>query len=118
MNSQDLKFRTKSFALRIIKLAEAMPKTVSGRAVANQIVRSGTSVAANYRAALRGRSRQEFLSKIGIVVEEVDETLFWLEIILEAKLIKEKQLQELYKEADELVSIFCSISKTTKNHKS
>lgn len=118
MTPDKLKLRTKEFALRIMKLAGSLPNNVQGRAIANQIIRSGTSVAANYRAALRARSKAEFAAKIGIVVEESDETLFWIELIIESKLIKEKQLESLYKETDEMVSIFCSIAKSTKNHKS
>ncbi len=84
MNADELKERTKQFALRVVKLVTALPKTVEGRAIAGQIVRSGTSVAANYRAACRARSRTEFVAKIGIVLEEADETLLWLELIVAA----------------------------------
>ena len=80
MNKEILKKRLKNHALRIIKLVDLLPKTVVGRTVGNQLVRSGTSVAANYRAALRARSRAEFISKLGIVIEEADESAFWLEI--------------------------------------
>src|SRR5205809_4899582 len=80
IDAADLKLRTKTFALRIFKLVDALPKTVQGRAVASQIIRSGTSVAANYRAACRARSRAEFIAKIGVVEEEADETLFLVRI--------------------------------------
>ena len=81
MDKHELAERTKQFALRVMRLAEALPRNRSGTTIANQIVRSGTSVAANYRAALRARSKAEFISKIGTVLEEADETLFWLEMI-------------------------------------
>jgi len=83
-NEPDLKKRTKAFALRILKLVDALPKTTAGRALASQIVRSGTSVAANYRAACRARSTADFTAKMGIVEEEGDETLFWLELLEES----------------------------------
>ena len=86
-NQSDLKKRTKAFALRILKLVDALPKTTAGRALASQIVRSGTSVAANYRAACRARSTADFIAKMGIVEEEGDETLFWLELLEESELI-------------------------------
>jgi len=80
IRTADLKARTKQFALRVMKLIDALPRTIQGRAIANQIIRSATSVAANYRAACRARSRAEFAAKIGIVEEEADETAFWLEL--------------------------------------
>ena len=82
MNKEELKARTKKYALRIIKLVEALPKTTTGRTIGNQLIRSGTSIGANYRAALRARSKLEFIAKLGIVVEEADESAFWLEIII------------------------------------
>jgi len=82
VTADELKLRTKQFASRIIKLVAALPKTVAGRAIANQLVRSGTSVAANYRAACRARSRTEFVAKMGVVLEEADETHLWLELII------------------------------------
>ena len=91
MNAQDLKDRTKKFALRVMHLVDALPDTPKGRAVSSQLVRSGMSVAANYRAACRGRSHAEFISKIGIAEEEVDETVLWLELIVEDKLLPEKK---------------------------
>ncbi len=112
MNSRELKQRTKDFALRIIKLVDAMPNTINGRTVANQISRSGTSIAANYRAALRARSDAEFISKVSIVIEEADETLFWLEVIKESNLLPEKRLIDLYTESSELLAIFCATKKS------
>jgi four helix bundle protein len=108
----ELKERTKAFALRIFKLVDALPKSVQGRAVANQIIRSGTSIAANYRAACRARSRAEFISKIGIVEEEADETLFWLELILDTEMLSSERLAPLMKEADELVAIMAASRKS------
>ena len=88
MTKEELKKRTKKFALRIIRLVEDLPKTLSGKVVGKQILRSGTSVAANYRSSCRARSSADFISKITIVEEECDETLFWLEIIEESEMIK------------------------------
>ena len=107
MNSQELKERTKQFALRIMRLVDALPRTPKGRALASQLVRSGTSVAANYRAACRGRSRAEFISKIGVAEEEADETL-WLELIVADKILPEKKVFTLLAEADELVAILAA----------
>jgi four helix bundle protein len=87
MTPDELRTRTKQFALRIIKLVGALPKNIEGRAIASQLVRCGTSVAANYRAACRARSRPEFVAKMGVVLEEADETQFWLELIIEASLL-------------------------------
>ena len=114
MTKEDLKNRTKGFALRIIKLVEELPNTQTGWTIGKQIIRSGTSVAANYRAACRARSKADFVSKITIVEEEADETLFWLELIVETKLVKEERLKDLLKEADELTAIFTATGKTTK----
>ncbi len=107
-DDKDLKARTKRFALRIMKLVDALPKTTTGRAIGNQIIRSGTSVGANYRAACRGRSKAEFTAKLGTVAEEADETCFWLELIMEGNLIPRPQVETLYTEADELTAIFTS----------
>ncbi len=111
MNAQELKDRTKQFALRVMRLVDA-PGTPKGRAVASQLVRSGMSVAANYRAACRGRSHAEFISKIGIAEEEADETadetVLWLELIVEDKLLPEKKIASLLKEANELTAIMAA----------
>src|SRR4029450_11321586 len=85
LRTADLKARTKQFALRVMKLIDAMPRTIQGRAIANQIIRRATSVAANYRAACRARSRAEFIAKLGVVEEEADETAFWLELMAAAR---------------------------------
>jgi four helix bundle protein len=118
MNKTELSQRTKKFALRVMRLAEALPKGRSGNAIASQIVRSGTSVASNYRAALRGRSRAEFISKANVVLEEADETLLWLELVEEGGLLKPALISSLKKEADELVAIFTATLKSARGNKS
>jgi four helix bundle protein len=112
MTTAELKARTKEFALRVVRLVDALPNTVKGRVIANQIMRSATSVAANYRAACRARSRAEFIAKIGVVEEEADETAFWLELIIDSKIRSEKQVAPLLKEAGELVAIMASSRKS------
>lgn len=108
MQKSDLKLRTKQFALRIIRLVRALPKTTEGRAIGMQIIRSGTSVAANYRSACRARSVAEFIAKLGIVLEEADETGLWLELIIESGLIQEKLVIPLLRESSEIVAIMTS----------
>jgi four helix bundle protein len=115
MSEPDLKKRTKAFALRVLKLVDALPKAASGRALGSQLVRSGTSVAANYRAARRAKSVAHFLSKLGDVEEEADETLFWLEMIEESEIVPAKRLSALKKEADELVAITVASINTAKS---
>jgi four helix bundle protein len=109
MDADDLKKRTKQFGLRILKLVSALPNTVQGRAIGSQLVRSGTSVGANYRAACRGRSKAEFVAKLGTVEEtveeEADESAYWMEMIIEGELLKQKQVEPLLNEANELVKI-------------
>ena len=106
MSKAELLTRTKSFSLRILNLVDHLPRTMSGRAIGNQLVRCGTSVGANYRAACRSRSRAEFAAKLGIVAEEADETVYWLELLRDGKLLSETELSELLKEANELTAIF------------
>jgi four helix bundle protein len=105
MDAEELKQRTKRFALRVLKLVTALPNNLAGRVVGDQLVRAGTSVASNYRAACRGRSRAEFIAKLGIVVEEADESAFWLELIIESSLLRAKLVQPLLDEANELTRI-------------
>ncbi len=112
MNEQEMITRTKRFALRIMKLVGALPRTIQGRAVAAQLMRSGTSVAANYRAACRARSKLEFIAKLGTVEEEADESAFWLELIVEGCLLSEKLVRPLLIEAGELVAITATSKKT------
>ena len=106
MSKTELLERTKTFSLRILALVDHLPRTMSGRAIGNQLVRSGTSVGANYRAACRSRSRAEFAAKLGIVAEEADETVYWLELLRDGELIPEGKLSALLKEANELTAIF------------
>jgi len=112
MTEDDLKKRTKQFALRVLKLVAALPKTVAGRTIGNQLARSSTSVAANYRAACRARSKIEFISKLGIVEEEADESALWLELIIDGGLMKAALVEPLWSEADELVAIITSSRKS------
>ena len=112
MTTDELKARTKRFARRVMTLVEASPNTVRGRVIANQIMRSATSVGANYRAACRARSRAEFISKIGVVEEEANETAFWLELIIESKIRRAKQIAPLSDEANELVAITAASRKS------
>ena len=114
---KDLKERLKQFALRIIKLANALPNTALGNIIRYQIIKSGTSSASNYRAALRARSTAEFIAKLGIVEEELDESAFWLEIIIDSKLLKKELVTDLYNEANELLSIIVTSKKTAKRKK-
>ena len=116
-NEPDLKRRTKAFALRILKLVDALPKTTAGRALASQIVRSGTSVAANYRAACRARSTADFIAKMGIVEEESDETLFWLELLEESELVSATKLAVIKQEANELIAITIASIKTARRNR-
>lgn len=113
MNPIELKTRTKTFALRIINLTRAIPKNdEAARVIANQIIRSGTSVAANYRASCRARSRAEFISKMGIVEEEADETALWLEMLIESETMPAKKLTALLQEASDLTAIMAASRKT------
>jgi len=105
MNADELKKRTKQFALRILKLVAALPRTVVGRTIAGQLARAGTSVGANYRAARRARSKPEFVAKIVVVEEEADESAYWLELIIEGALLKPIQVEPLLVEANELARI-------------
>ncbi|KAF2341750.1 four helix bundle protein [Flavobacterium tistrianum] len=112
MTTNEMKMRTKKFSLMIIDLAEKLPNSNVVRSIASQIVRSGTSVGANYRAVCRARSDKEFVAKMNIVLEEADETLFWIEIIKEKMWIAKEELEMALKEANELTAIFVSSLKT------
>jgi four helix bundle protein len=112
MTESDLIERTKQFALRVIKLVGELPRTIEGRAIASQLMRSGTSVAANYRAACRARSKPEFIAKLGTVEEEADESAFWLELIIDAGLMSDSKIRPLLNEASEIVAIMASSKKT------
>jgi four helix bundle protein len=112
MKPDDLKRRTKQFALRVLKLVAALPKSLAGKTIGGQLVRAGTSVGANYRAACRARSKLEFIAKIGIVEEEADESAFWMELIIEDELLKPRLVQSLLIEANELAKIMASSRKS------
>ena len=112
MTERELLERTKQFALRIFKLVGALPQTIQRKAVAAQLIRSGTSVAANYRAACRARSKPEFIAKLGVVEEEADESAFWLELIIETGLLNQRKVTPLLAEAGEIVAMMASSKKT------
>jgi len=114
MNEVQLKNRTKEYAKNVIRLCRKLPNNREGRLIGNQMFRSGTSIAANYRAACRGRSKAEFISKLAIVEEEADETLFWLELIKEMSISKDPVIDLLMKEGNEIVAIIVSSIKTVK----
>lgn len=116
MNQIELKNRTKSFAIRIINLYRSLPKNEESRIIGKQILRSGTSVAANYRAVCRSRSHADFIAKMSIVVEEMDETLFWMEILIHAKIVTSSRLASLQNESDELMAIFAASLQTAKQN--
>ena len=114
MDSKQLQARTKQFALRIIRLVAALPKNRLGEVLGRQILRSGTSIGANYHEALRASSRKQFISTLQIVLREADETLYWLELILEAEGVKPSRLGPLIAECRELVAIFVATIRTSK----
>ena len=116
MNEEDLKRRTKQFGLRVIKLVESLPNTITARTIGNQLLRSGMSVGANYRAACRGKSKADFIAKAGISLEEADECLYWMEMLQEANIVPIEKLTDLMKEANELVAIFTASIKTARAH--
>ena len=115
MDKRELQSRTKQFALRVLNLIDVLPRTAAGRAISNQLVRAATSVGANYRSACRARSRAEFAAKLGVAVEEADESLYWLELVRDGKLVPENKLSLLLKEADELTAILASGRKSATN---
>jgi len=117
MNANELKARTRQFALRSIKLVDALPKTTCGRAIGNQFVRCATAVGANYHAVCRARSKAEFIAKTGIVLEEADESLFWLQLIIDAELLPQSRVNPLLSEAKELTAIFTSTDKTARSRR-
>ena len=114
MTEEELKKRTKDFALRIMRLVAALPRNSCGKAIRNQLVRSGTSVGANYRAACRGRSKAEFIAKLGVVEEEADESAYWLELIIEGGLLRSELVMPLLQETEELTAIFSASIKSAK----
>ncbi len=116
--SEFLKERTKKFAIGIIQLFRILPKTEEARVIGRQVLRSGTSVAANYRAVCRARSKAEFVAKMGIVVEEADETVFWLELLMDAQVARQEQVANVLTEANELLAIFAASQRTIRSSNS
>jgi four helix bundle protein len=112
--SEILKDRTKRFALRVLGVYRALPRTEEACILGKQVLRSGTSIGANYRAACRARSRAEFIAKLGIVLEEADETVFWLELLRDAGIFSDRKLRKIVQEANELVAIFVASMRTVK----
>jgi four helix bundle protein len=106
--SQALRDRTKQFALRVLKMFQSLPKTDEARIIGRQVLRSGSSVGANYRAVCRARSHREFCSKVGVVVEEADETVFWFELLIEGGVVPQRKLASLHAEGEELLAIFAA----------
>jgi four helix bundle protein len=118
MTPDDLKKRTKQFGLRVIRLVEALPKTQTASVISKQLLRCATSVGANYRAACKGRSKTDFIAKLGLVEEEADESIYWLEMLIEAEVTKPNLVTELLAEANELTAIIVASRKTAKKVKS
>ena len=114
MNQQEMKDRTKQFALRIVKLVESLPETKSAGVIGKQLLRSGTSVGANYRSACRAKSTADFSFKPSIVEEEADESVYWMELLVEAGIMRQSLLSGLMDEANQLVAIIVSSIKTLK----
>ena len=113
-----LRARTKQFAIRIVRLFKSLPKTDEARIIGKQVMRSGTSVAANYRAVGRARSRAEFISKMGVVVEEADETVFWLELLIDTGVVPKVLMESILAEANELLAIFAASHRTARQMRS
>ncbi len=114
---EELRERTKRFAMRIVRLFRSLPRTPDAQIMGKQLLRSGTSVAANYRAVCRARSRAEFIARMGVVVEGADESLFWLEMLHDNKVLEPSRLESLLDEAKELTAIFTASEETAKGHR-
>src|SRR5262249_17070674 len=117
MDQQEMKRRTKEYAKRIVKLCRLLPETREGRLIGNQLFGAGTSVGANYRAACRGRSKADFVSKLAVTLEEADESVYWLEIISEGNLISQDKMKSLMNEGNQIVAILVSSINTAKRSK-
>lgn len=115
--NEELKRRTKDFALRIIKLVDSLPNTLPARTIGNQLIRSGTSVPANYRAACRARSNADFIAKLGIVEEETDESVFWVEMLVDANILKLNLVESLIDEGHQLTGIWVASINTARGGK-
>jgi four helix bundle protein len=118
MTEQEFKRRTKNIALRIIKLIESLPKTLANDVISKQLLRAGTSIGANYRAACRGKSTDDLLHKLAIVEEEADESIYWIELLIESGAVTEKKLTPLIAEINEIVAMTVASMKTVKERKS
>ncbi len=118
MTENEFKQRTKDIALRIIKVVESLPRTGSAEVIGKQLLRSGTSIGANYRAACRGKSTADILHKLSIVEEEADESLYWIELLIEARLVPEKRLSRLFSDINEIVAMTVASIKTLRSRKS
>jgi len=116
MDADELRRRTKKFGLDVIKLVESLPSSQTGKVIGNQLLRSALSVGANYRAACRGRSKADFISKVGITIEETDESQHWLEMLGDAGLASQEKLKPLAKEANELIAILTASAKTAREN--
>jgi len=114
MTQEEMKARTKQFALRVIRLVESLPKTKTANVIGNQLLRSGTSVGANYRASCRAKSTADFIHKLSIVEEEADESIYWMKLLIESNSVKENLLGSLLNEAEQILSIIVSSIKTSK----
>lgn len=115
--AEEMKSRTKKFGLRVIRVVQSLSNDLISQVIAKQMIRSGTSVGSNYRAACRARSSAEFRAKLGIVEEECDETIYWLEMLIEASLVPETRLADLMKEANEILAIVVTSIVTSKKNK-
>ena len=118
MTPQELKDRTREFALRVVRATQSLPKGRVAWALGDQLLRSGTSVGANYRAACRARSKAEFLAKLGVVEEEADESLYWMKLLVAAGIVKQQQIEKLMQEADEILSIIIASINTARKRAS
>jgi four helix bundle protein len=114
MTQEEMKSRTKHFALRVIRLVQSLPPNLVANVIGNQLLRSGTSVGANYRAACRAKSIPDFINKLSIVEEEADESIYWMELLVEGKIVKANLLENLMDEANQILSIVVSSIKTSK----
>ena len=117
MNANDMKRRTKSFALATVRFVETLPKTRTADVIGKQLLRCGTSVGANYRASCRAKSQADFIAKMGIVEEEADESMYWMELLVESGLVKKEEVASLSDEANQIVAIVVSSIRTAKEHR-
>jgi four helix bundle protein len=118
MTREEMKLRTKTFASRVVKLCAALPDEWIARTLGRQLLRSGTSVGANYRAVCRAKSKADFINKLRVVEEECDESLFWMELLVDNKLVKPERLQDLMQESGEILAMVVASAKTARNSSS